>query len=385
MKFLHLIWSNLKRKKLRTSLTFLSITVAFVLFGLLSAIKQAFVGGVDLAGADRLIVPNKVSLILPLPEGYRQRIEKIPGVAGVTEDTWFGGVYDQFPKSFFMQNPVVPEEFFSIHPEIILPPDQMKAWLATRTGAVVGRKSAEKYGWKIGDKVPIRSPIWAQSDGNRNWEFDIVGIYTAKKKGYDTTQMFFRYDYFDEARAFGKGNVGWYTIRVKDPAHAADIAKLIDAEFANSAAETQTSPEGAFFQSFAKQLGNISLIVALIVAAAFITILMVAGNTMAQAVRERTGELGVLKAIGFTNGQVLGLVMAESCLISGIGGVLGLGLAWAIASRGDPTGGQLPTFYLPTRDLLIGAGLCIALGVATGIFPALMAMRLRVADALRKM
>ena len=383
MKFLHLIWSNLKRKKLRTSLTFLSIMVAFVLFGLLSAIKQAFVGGVDLAGADRLIVPNKVSLILPLPAGYRQRIEKVPGVAGVTEDTWFGGVY-QDAKNFFAKFPVVPDEFLGMYPEIYLPPDQQKAWDETRTGAIIGTNLAKRYGWKIGDKVPIIGNIWTKSGGG-NWEFDIVGIYTAKKKGYDTTQMFFRYDYFDEARAFGKGTVGWYIVKVQNPNEAAKVAGLIDAEFANSAAETLASPEGAFFQSFAKQLGNISLIVALIVAAAFITILMVAGNTMAQAVRERTGELGVLKAIGFTNGQVLGLVMAESCLISVIGGVVGLGLAWAVSSRGDPTGGQLPTFYLPPRDLLVGFGLCVALGLITGIFPALQAMRLKVATALRQM
>jgi putative ABC transport system permease protein len=383
MRFLHLIWSNLKRKKLRTSLTLLSVVVAFVLFGLLSAIQQAFVGGVDLAGADRLIVPNRVSLILPLPEGYRQRIEKIPGVAGVTEDTWFGGVY-QDPKNFFAKFPVVPDEFLGMYPEINLPPDEKKAWDDTRTGAIIGTNLAKRFGWKIGDKIPVIGNIFSKSDGG-DWEFDIVGVYTANKKGYDTTQMFFRYDYFDEARAYGKGNVGWFIVKVGNPDEAAEVAKRIDAEFANSSAETQTAPEGAFFQSFAKQLGNISLIVALIAAAAFVTILMVAGNTMAQAVRERTGELGVLKAIGFTNGQVLGLVMAESLLISLLGGVAGLGLAWAISSRGDPTGGQLPTFYLPARDLLYGFGLCVALGVVTGIVPALQAMNLKVATALRKM
>jgi len=383
MKFFHLVWCNLKRKKLRTSLTLLSILVAFVLFGLLSAIKQAFVGGVDLAGADRLIVPNKVSLILPLPAGYRQRIEKIPGVAGVTEDTWFGGVY-QDPKNFFAKFPVVPDEFLNMYPEIALPPEQLKAWDATRTGAIIGTNLAKRYGFKIGDKVPIIGNIYTKAGGG-NWEFDIVGIYTAKKKGYDTTQMFFRYDYFDEARAFDKGNVGWYIVKVANPNDAVEVAKRIDNEFANSAAETQTAPEGAFFQSFAKQLGNIGLIVALITGAAFITILMVAGNTMAQAVRERTGELGVLKAIGFTNGQVLGLVMAESLLLSIIGGLAGLGISWLISLQGDPTGGQLPTFFLPARDLLIGVGLCIALGLVTGIFPALQAMNLKVANALRRM
>jgi putative ABC transport system permease protein len=384
MKFIHLVWANLKRKKLRTSLTLLSIVVAFVLFGILSAVKQALTGGVEMAGADRLIVPNRVSLILPLPAGYRQRIEKIPGVAGVTEDTWFGGVYKDQSTSFFAKFPVVPEEYLKMYPEIALPADQAKAWEATRTGAIIGTNLAKRFGWKIGDKIPIIGNIYTKSGGG-NWEFDIVGIYTAAKKGFDTTQMFFRYDYFDEARQYDKGAVGWYIVRVANPQNAADVAKRVDEEFANSSAETQTAPEAAFYQAFVKQLGNIALIVALILSAVFITILMVAGNTMAQAVRERTGELGVLKAIGFTNGQVLGLVMAESCLICIAGGVIGLGLAWVVALQGDPTGGSLPTYYLPTRDLLYGLGLSVALGIVTGLAPAVQAMRLQVATALRRM
>jgi len=385
MKFFHLIWSNLKRKKLRTSLTLLSILVAFVLFGFLMAIKQALAGGVSLTRQDRLIVRHKVSIIQLLPESYKARMERIPGVALATHQTWFGGIY-QDPKNFFMQNPVVPEEFLNMHPEIILSPDQKKAWLETRTGAIVGRKTAERFHWKIGDKVPIQSSIWSQEDGSRNWEFDIVGIYDGDKKETDTTPLFFRYDYFDEARQPGaKGLVGWYSIRVKDPAQAAEVAKLVDQEFENSSAETKTEPEGAFVQAWASQIGNIVLIVAAILGAVFFTILLVTGNTMAQAVRERTGELGVLKAIGFTNGQIVGLVLAESCLLTVLGGTLGLGLAWLVISRGDPTNGLLPMFFFPTRDLLIGLGLSVALGLVMGIFPALQAMRLRVADALRRM
>ncbi|MGP8218506.1 MAG: ABC transporter permease [Limisphaerales bacterium] len=385
MKFFHLIWSNLKRKKLRTSLTLLSILVAFILFGFLMAIKQALAGGVSLTRQDRLIVRHKVSIIQLLPESYKARMERIPGVALATHQTWFGGIY-QDPKNFFMQNPVVPEEFLNMHPEIILSPDQKKAWLETRTGAIVGRKTAERFHWKIGDKVPIQSSIWSQEDGSRNWEFDIVGIYDGDKKETDTTPLFFRYDYFDEARQPGaKGLVGWYSIRVKDPAQAAEVAKLVDQEFENSSAETKTEPEGAFVQAWASQIGNIVLIVAAILGAVFFTILLVTGNTMAQAVRERTGELGVLKAIGFTNGQIVGLVLAESCLLTVLGGTLGLGLAWLVIVRGDPTNGLLPMFFFPTRDLLVGLGLSVALGLVTGIFPALQAMRLRVADALRRM
>ena len=318
MKFLHLIWCNLKRKKLRTSLTLLSIVVAFVLFGFLSAIQQALVGGVQMAGADRLIVREKVSIINPLPESYKARIDRIPGVDFATHQTWFGGIY-QDPKNFFMQCPVVPEEFLKMYPENLLPPAQSNAWLQTRTGAIVGRKTAERFHWKIGDKVPIQSTIWAQQDGNRTWTFDIVGIFDGKNKNTDTTPLFFRYDYFDEARRNAKGEVGWYAIRIKDPAQAAEVAKRVDAEFENSSAETKTEPEGAFVQAWASQIGNIVFIVAAILSAVFFTILLVTGNTMAQAVRERTGELGVLKAIGFTNAQIVSFVLAESCLLTGAG------------------------------------------------------------------
>ncbi len=383
MKFFHLIWGNLKRRKLRTALTLLSILVAFVLFGFLCAIKQALVGGVELAGVDRLVVRHKVSLIQLLPEAYKARMERIPGVAAVVHQTWFGGIY-QDPKNFFMQNPVEPEPFMAMHPEFVLPPDQMKAWLATRTGAIVGRNTAERFHWKVGDKIPIMSPIWMR----KTWEFDIVGIFDGAKKGTDTTSLFFRYDYFDEARKaqnWGTGQVGWYTIRVKDPAQAASVAQAVDLEFENSAAETKSEPEGAFVQGFANQIGNIGLIVGAILSAVFFTILLVTGSTMSQAVRERIGELGVLKAIGFTNGQVVGLVLAESCLMAALGGGLGLGLAWLATSHGDPTGGLLPLFHLPARDLLLGAGLCLGLGVLTGIFPAMQANRLRVAEALRRM
>lgn len=385
MKFIHLIWSNLRRKKLRTGLTLLSILVAFVLFGILASIKQALAGGISVEGANRLIVRQKVSIINLLPESYKAKMERIPGVALAVHQTWFGGIY-QDAKNFFMQSPVVPEEFLDMHPEMILPAEQKKAWLETRTGAIVGRKTADRFHWKIGSKVPIQSSIWAQRGGNRAWEFDIVGIYSGRDKNTDTTAMFFRYDYFEEARAArAKGQVGWYTIRVKDPSQAGAIAKLVDQEFENSPYETKTEPEGAFVQGWAKQVGNIALITASIMGAVFFTILLVTGNTMAQAVRERTGELGVLKAIGFTNSQVLGLVLAESCLVALLGGVLGLGVAWLIASSGDPTGGMLPQFFFPRRDLLIGLGLSVGLGFVTGIFPALSAMRLRVADALRRM
>jgi putative ABC transport system permease protein len=384
VKYLHLIWSNLKRKKLRTLLTLLSVVVAFILFGYLSAIKQALAGGVTLAGQNRLWVVHKISIIQSLPQSYKARIERIPGVALATHETWFGGIY-QDSKNIFPQIPVIPEEFLEMVPELILPPEQKQAWLETRTGAIVGRKTADRFHWKVGDHIPIQTSIWTKADGSRLWEFDIVGIFDGRDKNTDTTPLYFRYDYFDEARQWNKGQVGWYLVRVKDPDQAPEVARLIDQEFENSDAETKAQPEAAFVQAWLKQIGDITLITATIMSAVFFTILLVTGNTMSQSVRERTGELGVLKALGFTSVQALSLVLAESCLLAVLGGGLGLGLALILIAPGDPTGGLLPMFFFPARDVLVGVGISVTLGLLAGIFPALQAMRLRVADALRRM
>lgn len=384
MKYFHLVWGNLKRRKTRTVLTLLSIVVAFTLFGFLAAIRQALTGGVSLEGASRLIVRHKVSIIQLLPERYKARMERIPGVELASHFTWFGGVY-QDSKQFFPQMPADLESFLNMHTEFVLAPEQQEAWRRTRTGAIVGRKTAERFGWKIGDRVPIRSSIWPKKDGSFVWEFDVVGIYDGKEANTDTTQLFFRYDYFDEARGGGEGLVGWYTIRVSDPGRAAEIAKAVDLEFQNSSAETKTETEGAFAQAFANQIGNITLITASIVGAVFFTILLVTGNTMSQAVRERTGELGVLKALGFSSGQVLGLILGESMLLAVLGGGGGLLLGWVLTSGGDPTGGLLPMFFFPARDAVVGGVLALLLGLVTGVFPAIQAMRLKVAQSLRRM
>lgn len=383
MKFLYLIWSGLKRKKLRTVLTILSILVAFILYGYLSAVGRALDMGVSVAGADRIVVRHRVSITQLLPQSYKPRLTAIPGVASAVHATWFGGIYQE-PRNFFAQMPVEPEEWLAMYPEFVLPEDQKKKWIATRAGAIVGRKTADKFKWKIGERIPIQATIWRKKDGGSAWEFDLVGIYDGKEKGTDTTQFFFRYDYFDEVRAFGQGNVGWYIVRVKDLAQAEAVAKQIDDEFANSPAETKAETEGAFVRGFAKQVGDIGAIMMAILSAVFFTILLVAGNTMAQAVRERTEELGVLKALGFTNGQVLGLVLAESCLIAALGGALGLGLASLAISAGDPTRGALPIFYFPVRDAMLGVALIFVLGIIAGALPAIQAMRLRIAEALRR-
>jgi len=383
MKFLRVVWSNLQHKKLRTALTILSILVAFLLFGFLCAIKEALGGGVSLAGADRLVVRHKVSIIQSLPVSYLQRIANIPGVDSVVHQSWFGGIY-QDPKIFFASMPVEPDKFFDMFPEYVVSDAAKQAWLKTRNGAIVGKATMDRFKWKVGDHIPITSPIWGQPANKPAWDFEIVGEYTGAKKTTDTTSFFFRYDYFDEARQRGKGEVGWFTVRVHNPAQADAIAAKVDEEFANSPYETKAEPEGAFAASFAKQVGDIGAIMTAVLSAVFFTILLVAGNTMAQAVRERTEEIGVLKALGFPNELVLVLVMLESCFIVGLGGCAGLGLCWLIISLGNPVPTLFPIFYLPMRDLLMGLVLVAGLGVFAGALPAIQAMRLHIAEALRR-
>ena len=383
MKYLVLLFSNLKRHRLRTALTILTIFIAFLLFGYLSAIERGITGGVTLAGQSRLIVRHKVSIIQLLPISYKTRIARVPGVEAVTFLTWFGGNY-QDPKNFFPKMPVVPEEFLDLSPEYQLDDAAKKRWLENRTGAIVGETLANKYGFKVGDRVPIQGNIWMKKGGESLWEFDVVGIYTATEKSTDTSQMFFRYDYFDEARERGEGEVGWFVVRITDPERAAEVAAAIDAEFENSPAETKAEPEGAFISAFAQQVGDITRIMLAILAAVFFTILLVSGNSMAQSIRERTAELGVFKALGFGNFTVLILVLAESCLIAGLGGALGLGLAYGLISAGIPTLSAMPVFYFPTDKLLLGILMIFALGLLTGAVPAWQAMRLQINEALRR-
>ncbi len=384
MKFLSLVWSNLKRKKLRTTLTVLSILVAFLLYGFLACIKAAFTSGVSMADADRLVTRHKVSIIQSIPMSYESRILRVPGVTRVAPQSWFGGIYQNDSKNFFATIAVEPLSFLDMYPEFTVPADQKEQWLKVRNGAIVGSDVAKRFNWKIGDTVPLTAPIWGEPKGKTFWEFQIVGIYTSVKKNADLTSFYFRYDFFDEARERGKGEIGWFGIRIADKDQAASISKIIDEEFANSAYETKTEPEGAMMAGFAEQLGDIGTIMFAVVSAVFFTILLVAGNTMSQSVRERTEELGVLKAMGFTNGLVLVLVLLESCVIAMLGGLIGLAIAWAIGAGGSPAPSVLPVFFLPQKDLIIGACMAVVLGIVAGAIPAFQAMRLQIAVALRR-
>ena len=378
MKFLPLVVANLFRKKIRTALTIGSFTVALFLFGLLAIVRGAFSQGVDIAGADRLVTINKTSLIQPLPLSYRDRLLRIPGIKQVTFQNWFGGVY-QDEKNFFPQFAVDIENQRAMYPEFVVPEDQWKAFVADREGAVVGQSLVDRFGWKVGDRVPIKGTIYTGQ-----WEFNVRGIYHGTRAQDDTTQFWFHWDFIDERRTFGKGDVGWYVVRVSNPDQSVQVAKTVDAEFANSPFETKTDTEKAFAASFVKQMGNIEFLILSVGGVVFFTLLLVTGNTMAIAVRERIGELAVLKALGFSNRFVLVLVMMESMILALVGGGLGVLLAKLFSLHGDPTNGILPYFYLPPLAIANGVGMALLVGVAGGILPAISAMRLRVVDAIRR-
>jgi putative ABC transport system permease protein len=386
MKFLPLILRNLGRRKVRTIFTTLSIMIAFLLFGVLMAIRAAFSMGVDIAGADRLMVIHKMSFIMPLPQSHAGKIRAVPGVTDLTHANWFGGYY-QDPANFLANFAVDPESWLRMYPEYQLPEEQKKAWYADRGGAVVGIDTARKFGWKVGDRVPLISPIYRKPDGSP-WDFTIDGIYDATAPGVDKTQFFFHYEYMNQTLRAAKTGmadiIGWYIVRVGDPSSADQLAKRIDALFANSTAETKTATEKAFASDFAKQVGDIGGIMVAITAVVMGFILFVAGNAMAQSIRERINELGVLKTLGFTDGRILAIVLLESVLLAAIGGGAGLLLAWVIIAQGDPTGGFLPIFHFPPRDLVVGVALVALLGIGTGLLPALQASRLKIVDALRR-
>jgi len=379
MRFLPLLLANLRRKKIRTILTIGSFAVALFLFGLLAAVSAGFRQGIDIAGADRLIVIGRTGVIQPLPLPYMARIRRLPGVKDVVHSTWFGGVY-QDPKNFFAQFVIEPEQWRAMYPEFKVPDDQWRDFVADRQGIVIGTKLAQRFGWKIGDHVPLKPPGYL---GGGSWDFNVRGIYHGSRPQDDEGQMWIQHRYFyEKAPSYWHGIVGWYVVRVQDPEAALGVAKAIDQEFANSTGETRTQTESAFAASFMKQMGNIEFLIMSIGSVVFFTLLLVTMNTMAIAVRERTGELAVLKAVGYSDRFVLGFVLAESVLIAAVGGGIGLWLARGMASQ-DITSGILP-LYLSGSALAAGAAVAVGTGLLAGLLPALSAMRLSVVDALRR-
>jgi putative ABC transport system permease protein len=378
MKYLPFIFRNLFRKKTRTLLTIGSIAVALFLFGLLVTIERSLNAGVDVAGVDRLIVRNRTSLIMPLPFSYQERLRQMDHVSEATFASWFGAIYQE-PKNFFPQFAIDTDTYRTLFPEFEIPDDQWRAFLADQQGAVVGRVTADRFGWKVGDRIPLQGTIWTGT-----WEFNLRAIYEGSRSGDDESQFWFHWKYLEESRPWGKGTVGWYTVKIDDPDNAVAVSKAVDERFFNSTYETTTVTEQEFASGFAKQIGNIRMLIMSIGAVVLFTLLLVTGNTMAMVVRERVPELGVLKTLGFGDKTVLFLVLAESLLIALVGGAIGIGLAKLFTLGGDPTGGFLPVFYLSTGEMIFGITIAILVGLAAGSIPALTAMNLRIVDALRR-
>jgi len=383
MKFLPLTFRNMLRRPIRTVLVFLATTIAFLLFGVLMILKTAFGMGVEIAGADRLMMLNKMGFIAPIPVSYIEKIRAVPGVKLVTHASWMGGIYQKESNNVF-QFAVDPESYMAMYPEFKLPPDQMKAWLSDKQGFIAGKDLADRLGWKIGDKIPIQGTFNRPRGGDgKTWEFNLAGIYDGEQ-GVDKTQFLFRWDYLDENRTLARGNVGWVLIKVDEPARAGETAKTIDKLFENSSNETKTDTEAAMAQSFANQVGNIGAIVTGISAVVLIMVLLIAASQMSLAVRERTNEIGALKAIGFGDTQVLVLILVESMALSLLAGGLGLGIAWLLTLGGDPTGGIMPIWMLRPEYVALGFGLAALVGLIAGALPAVGASRLPISVALRR-
>ena len=382
MKYLHLIWAALFRSKTRTLLTLLSVVAAFLLFGMLDSVRVAFNAGGQVTGANRMVTMSRLSITQMLPYSLDAQIRAVPNVKQAAFAAWFGGIYRD-PKNFFANFSVSPN-YLDLYPEFKLPDAQKKAWLADQRGAIVGESLAKRHGWKIGDTIPLQATIFP-TKGSNNWQFTLRGIYVVedpKQKGQENV-LFFHWKYFDEANDYVKGRVGWFIVQSANADGADRMAQAIDALSANSDHETKTQTEQAFNQSFAKQFADIGLIVTAIMGAVFFTLLLLTGNTMAQAVRERIPELAVLKTIGFSNRSVLWLVLAESILLVVLGGLIGLGIsALIMPAVSAASGGAIQLPSLPGSTWAMGVGLAVLIGAVVGLLPALRGMRLNIVDAL---
>jgi putative ABC transport system permease protein len=374
--------ANLFRKRTRTILSLLSVVMAFLLFGLLQSLNHVFSAGADFVGATRLMTQARVSFTQPLPLSMQPKLESIPGVARVTNEQWFGGVWQTNTPVFVFA--VDPASYHDVYPEWVMPEEQWKSLANTRTAMVAGKMIADQFGWKVGQKIPLSSNIYPQKNGSKSWAFDLVGIYDGKDDSWkrQTMQVFINHDYFDEANQFGKGHTNFFVLKLAADGNPEAISKTVDAMFENSPDETKTQTEKDFNLGFVKQIGDIGLMVRWILFAVFFTLLLVVGNTMAQSVRERVPELAVLKTLGFSDGSVLSFVLAEAVALCLIGGLIGLGLATLLGGMVEKaTGGQ---FQLPVDAFVwtVGIGTIFLMSLAVGLLPALRAQRLKIVDAL---
>jgi putative ABC transport system permease protein len=380
MKYFGLIWAGLFRKKLRTLLTLLSLWSAFVLLGLLQSVNSLFSGGADFLGANRLITQARTSFTQPLPMRLMAQIESVPGVNRVSHSQFFGGQY-QDPRNFFPQFVVNPQRLYDTYPEWVLSDDSKRNFISTQDGAIAGRLLANKYGWKVGDTIPLNSFIWTKQDGSRIWEWKLVGIFDGRNKEWKerANLMYLNYGQFDEGRnPRAKGLAGVFVVQVNDPNQSERIAADIDAKFENSADETKTQSEQEFQLGFIRQLGDIGFIVNLITSAVFFSILFLTGVSMSQAVRERIPELAILKVLGFKDRTVMFLVLAEAFLLCFLGALTGMFSASLIATTLPP---EFP-ISTDSRVWIIAGISVLVLSLLIGVPPALRALRIKIVDAL---
>ena len=384
MRYLPLLWAGLFRKKTRTTLTLLSIVVAFALFGLLQAVEVAFESGADAADAKRLLTTARYSIIEPLPMAYQRRIEQVPGVVGVAFADWFGAKY-QNESNAFPVFAVDPARYLDMYPEFTVAREHRETFVKTRTGALAGQRLVDRFGWKVGQKLPISSEIHPKTDGSMSWEFDLVGIIDADDPAVrgNTDMVLINVAYFDEARQSGRGKTGWYIVRIAESGQARAISAGIDTLFMNSPDETKTQPEKEFALGFAKQIGDIGALVTRILIAVFFTILILTGNTMAQSIRERIPELAILKTLGFSDLKITALVLAEAVLLLVLGGGIGMGAAVAaMPGLNGATGGRFPPLFVGPDTWLLAAAIAGLVALGVGLPPALRARRLKIVDAL---
>ena len=384
MKYLYLMWAALIRRKVRTIFTLLSVVAAFLLFGLLDSVRGAFANaGQNVFGIDRLVIISKVSpFVIQLPKAMAHRVQAVPGVTEVTYGSWMRGFYQDAKN--FLHVEAHAENYFDLYPEWQLPPAQREALIRTRTGAVVEEGLARKFNWKIGDKIPLQLSAY-QKNGSNIWTFDLMGIYRIvdPNRLEEERALFFNWDFFDKARVSDEGTVGWYILKIADPLQADRVAQDIDALSANSDHETKTESENEWARALVKELGDIGLIVGSIMSAVFFTLILLTGNTMSQAVRERIPELATLKTIGFTGPSILGLVLGESVLLVLLGSTLGLGASMPVAERVRTIlGHAVPTLAVNGAVWVHGLAVALLLGLVVGALPAVRGMRLRIADAL---
>jgi putative ABC transport system permease protein len=383
MTHFNLVLKNLTRKPLRLFLTVFATFVAFLIYGTLTAFEEAIDAGVELSADDRLITVNKINFTQPLPISYVNRVKGIANISSVTHLNWFGGYY-QDPQNQIVMFAADQNTFLDVYSELLLPEEQKQSWMTNRQALIAGESIANTLGWKVGDRIPVNSNIFSQKDGSSAWEFDVVGIYTGTDAQIDTNSVYFHYDYFNETKSFGKDFIGFIGIRTTDPKLNEVVIKAVDDMFANTPYETETVPEKAFNKAFIEQIGNLSLILGSVVFAAFFIILVIVGNSMVLAIRERTSEIGVLKTLGFQSGSIFTMVLLESLLLAVFSGSLGLLATSGLIDVINKLPIQLPVLVLNTDIIIEALLIMLGLGFITGILPAISALRLNIITALSR-